>query len=277
MTLCCPYHDDPTLMDNVVYLPTRIMFHSPGGKRLNAILYNRMGRVLICGHRMTTTWSAACHIAFQMCNEKMPTLCHHNVYWSINVQGEDVFMSKIKEHKYVNSGMDIKMTDHLFCTSCQNDTSTKVTYKKVRMKMQPAEKHKAVQSSPKEIVLGSKKGKRNTENSKSPRKLSKDESLVIDDDEEEDDFSWTPNDNVWTTDVVEQYVVRNPNDYPTLLRITMSYKAIATPKNCCNFIYECVFEHPLTKKEVTVDIGSSVLYLIPAYKSKMQTYASCNI
>lgn len=308
--MCCPYHDNPMNME-LIKLPARILFHSPNGKKLHAVLHNeKVGRLSFGGNnrRSTTSWPSACQKAFQLCNEKMPSICNPMYCWSVNIEGEDIFLSDIKEDSYIHGrGEQIDQTDEIFCSDQIQKKANEAKYKNVHLKMNideaikcdsdmsdhciskkkqkdtKFEKDKQVNivknrtvSPKKESTTKHPTTKRSAEISIKSRKIKVDDSFLIEEDEEEDDFVWTPHDEVWTTEVFEEYVLRYPENAPELLHIKSTYKSVTTNSKFCNPIYECVFKHPKKQINKTLDVGSAVLYNVTKYKNIIKNYCSDN-
>ena len=132
-----------------------------------------------------------------------------------------------------------------------------------------------IKSRSKRTHKSKKKKGRGDENQK-VRKSQKDESLLIDDSEEEDDFIWTPNDDIWETAEFEKYVMLHPQKAPTLSRINLEFKTNTCASKYCNPLYECVFIHPISQKEMIVDVASTVLFNVPDYKIILKSYREGN-
>lgn len=284
MSPCCLYHENPLPLDTI-YLPAYVCFHGPNNQKLVAILLNeKMGRLYIAG-KITTSWSAACQKAFQLCNTKrMPRLCNHNFLWSINIEGRDVFLNQLKENVFVHARREeLEPINDMFCRNCDvksDSIRTKddvMKYYKVILKLNTKNTNDVQESAFKKRV--SKRdvyqAKQPAEIINKPRKMKKDESFLIeDDDEETDDFTWTPDEDEWTTENFEEFVMRYPQCAPILLRIQLEFKTLSTSRQFCNPIYECIFQHPISKKEMLLDVGSAVLYNVPSYEVMIRKYRS---
>ena len=314
---CCSYHANPMKMD-LIYLPARVLFHSPNGKKLRAILHNeKVGRLTIPCERSTTSWSSACQKAFQLCNEKMPSICNHMYFWSVNIEGKDIFLKDIKEDSYIHGrGEHIDQTDEdIFCSYQFNKKANKAStseYKNVYLKLGMNAKDEAIKydigtfddciskkkqehtklekdkqtkvnivknstAFPKKELAKQLTTKRSAEIPMKSRKIKVDDSFLIEEDDEKDDFIWTPFDEVWSTEVFEEYVLRFPEDAPELLNIKSIYRSVTTSSKFCNPIYECVFRHPNKQKNMILDVGSAVLYNVPKYSDVIKNYCSDNI
>lgn len=96
------------------------------------------------------------------------------------------------------------------------------------------------------------------------------------DEDEEDTFEWTPNEDKWTTDALEEFLMRFPEHAPRLIRFGNVYKRVMVATAFCNPVCDCVFEHPVSGKEMSVGVSSTVLYRVKAYEDATRAHFSDN-
>ena len=296
MSRCCEYHANPILNEKKITIPAYICFHSPNGKKLIGVVKDiQKGKIDFGDKRPGVQWSHSCQKAFQLCDYPKPRNTNHLMYWSFNINGKDVYLSNIKDKSYCSSHETIPNAENMFCTECEKpcnriDQVKDIEYPKILLKLNMNQSSKnttdmdtsdiqcsqsSMEQHVKETKSSKKKKGRGDENQK-VRKSQKDESLLIDDSEEEDDFIWTPNDDIWETAEFEKYVMLHPQKAPTLSRINLEFKTNTCESKYCNPLYECVFIHPISQQEMTVDVASTVLFNIPSYKIILKSYRAGN-
>lgn len=291
MNKCCEYHANPILNEKKITIPAYICFHSPDGQKLIGVVKDiQQGKVDFGDRRPGVRWSHSCQKAFQLCDYSKPRNTNHLMYWSFNINGKDVYMCNIKDKSYCSTYEVIENPEKMFCTGCEKSCQSKDEvqdreYTKVNINSYENIAHidtvdtdcnkKISELVVKDSNMSKKKKGRSEENHK-VRKSQKDESLLIDDSEEDDDFIWTPDDEIWQTAEFEKYVMLHPSDAPTLLRINLEFKTNTCDGKYCNPLYECVFTHPISQKEMTVDVSSTVLINIPDYKPILKSYREGN-
>lgn len=255
MSHCCLYHAEPAIMQSKhVQLPTHMTFKAKSGARLNAVLYNRNGRIKFAGERMKNSWTEACKYAAIKCGERLDTKHMAESLWYINIDGQDVRVCDVK-HYIHNSNAILDDDSQIFCAEVAKEVFA-VVEKKTKKPVAKPEKTE---------------GKRKAAPSKAKAsKCAKDDWMLIEDtdEEEEAELTWTPKDEGnWKNEVVDEYIRRNPALAPKLLRITQSFFPTCHPKGTINPFFECIFEHPTTKEEMTVDLSGTTLYNTPSYQA----------
>lgn len=81
---------------------------------------------------------------------------------------------------------------------------------------------------------------------------------------------WTPDEKIWTSIQLEDFLMEHPNDAPQLLRITQKFRSMTAPKHMCLPRYMCVFEGAGTTHEIA--LSCVALRNIPAYREKMEAF-----
>jgi hypothetical protein len=241
----------------VIYLPAFVRFHSTDGKKLDgAVLKNVEKGIINFEGKSTTNWLASCKKAFDFCAHKVPATLRYDTLWSLNINGEDVFLNEIRKDFFVSKD-----------TYSLTDTTEKMTL------------HEAVHVTHHKKIVLKMKNRMNmnelfevTDEIANKRNVKIKKECFLEDDDEEDDFAWTPLDDEWTTSSLEEYALRFPDKAPTLIRINSNFKTTTTSEKFCNSIYECVFEHPISKVEKKVNISSTVLYNVPSYRTALKLY-----
>ena len=300
MKTCCEYHANPILNEKKITIPAYICFHSPNGKKLIGVVKDiQKGKIDFGDRRPGVQWSHSCQKAFQICDFPKPRNTNHLMYWSFNINGKDVYLCNIKDKSYCSSHEVIPNVENMICMGCQNtcmksdELKEDMKFPKIHLKFNMDQSSEiignitdmntsdiqfsknSITHSIKEVRPCKKKKGRSEEHQKL-RKSQKDESLLIDDSEEEDDFTWTPDDDIWETAEFEKYVMLHPSKAPTLSRINLEFKTNTCDSKYCNPLYECVFIHPISKKEMIVDVASTILFNIPDYKPILKSYREGN-
>lgn len=222
-------------MKDTIHLPTLLCFHGEK-KQIRAILHDHLtGHIEFEDGTIQHSWYHSSVYAFKLCQQTIPKQFSQMELWSIHVDGKDMRLNVISHFEFVKTMNKINFQDSVVRT------------------------YDTLRTPPVFSALLERK------------KIDVNEKMLIDE-EENDELRWTPEDHVWNTSELEEYLVRYPTKYPNLLRITGVCQPEWLPKDIGNPYYRCIFEHPILEEERDLYLSATSLYRISPYKVKMEEY-----
>lgn len=212
---------------------------------------------------------------FNKANQKEKGTTHNMNIWYINVNGEDVPFSQLLSPPYEinNHGPSISFTQSSCTYIEKKDTSRKKRKRNVSIKLKGAQQCTNVSELSKTMSSIQVNTKRINPiqicRKEKVQKVTDEESAFFEDSEDEEDeteFTWNPESDYWTQELLEQFVSKFPEKAPPLVRIEDEYRSNSFPKNIGLPIYLCVFltSKGIEKKEC---LSLSAIYLVPEYKN----------
>tara|TARA_B100000475_G_scaffold186806_1_gene156516 strand:- start:3286 stop:4095 length:810 start_codon:yes stop_codon:yes gene_type:complete len=260
-----------------------------GYSKLTAI-YRSQYKIVFNGKTCTSLMSATTY-AYNLLGLKEPKNVRGIDVWYIYLDGKDVPISRFYDKAFINSPIPLKCElDTSICmkepTNVKKSNNVKeptniekpnmneqeLQFTKVRFKFNKEIYDK--QSSNDSVCIDSNKRKANLTSKRS--KEPKDDNMFIEDGDDEEEIQWTPSNSIWTQNELDYFLGSFPEKAPKLLKIIETYRANSVPKHMCNPLYRCIFQHPVTKENKDVCLGSPILKTISHYKQVLDEFESLN-
>jgi len=226
--------------------------------------------------------------AYSLLGQKLPRNIRDIDVWHIFLNGKDIAISQFYNGAFINSPLPLKCElDLAICMPIRNDIKEEKIrkkearkdaiqekeekYTKVHIKFNQMPVHKTLinKMPDKSIHIETKKRKGGIVNKKN--KEQKDESMFIEE-EDDEEICWDPSKNIWTQNDLDYFLGRFPENAPVLLRIIEEYRSNSVPRDKCNPIYRCIFQHPKTMEEKDICLGRPILKRIQQYKPILDAF-----